>query len=131
MSTTRMPASAPLMGRSSIWSQGKDLLEKRLHVLGRLLAPFAVAADHRASLLAAPRVADHRARDVFAAGPDRDGEPIQVDLHAAVATGDDVLGANRRPDRVEVVIRVLVDDHVHVDALRFEPLTVLPARRGR
>src|SRR6267142_384701 len=132
MSTTRMPASAALMVRSSGCSKGKDFLENRLHVLGRFLSSFAVAADRRAFAHAGAREARHRARDVLARRPHRHDEPVDVRVEVAAHAGDDVLGVNRRTQRVEAMIGVRVHDHVHRGALRFEPLRVLLTgpRRG-
>src|SRR5437660_2661894 len=111
MSTTRMPASAPLLVRSS---QGKDLLEKRLHVLGRFLAPFGVAADHGALAYAGARVVADRARDVLARRADCHHEPVQICVEVAARTGDDVLGVHGRAERIEAVKGVRVHDHGHV-----------------
>src|SRR5437660_10115272 len=111
MSTTRMPASAPLMVRSS---QGKDLLEKRLHVLGRFFAPLAVAADHGALAYAGARVVADRARDVLARRADRHHEPVKICVEVAARTGDDVLGVHGRAERLEATNGVRIHDHDNV-----------------
>src|SRR5437899_5057477 len=98
-----MPASAPLMVRSS---QGKDLLEKRFHVLGRFLSSFAVAADRGALARTGAREARYRARDVLAGRAHLHDEPADVRVEVAAHAGHDVLGVNGRTERGERVIRV-------------------------
>src|SRR6266404_2309151 len=104
MSTTRMPASAPLMVRSSWCSKGEDFLEKRLHVLGRFLSSLAVAADRGTFARAGAREVRHRAGDVLTRRPHRHDEPVDVRAEVAAHAGDDVLGVNGRTQRVEAVI---------------------------
>src|SRR6266566_6277509 len=107
MSTTRMPASAPLMVRSS---QGKDLLEKRLRVLGRFLSSLAVAADRGALARTGAREARDRARDVLTCRAHLHDEPVDVRVEVAAHAGDDVPGVNGRTERVEAVIGIRVHD---------------------
>ena len=78
------------------------------------------------------RVAVPRRSDVLARGPQLDREVIEIHGHLAAPPGDQRALELGRPIRVEVVIRVRVDDHGGLRPGRLEPLRVAAAGlRGR